>query len=50
MFFALCSSFLGCQFTKDFLRKLGYSRKKTKQEGGEGEVEDILFNENLWNF
>ena len=42
MFFALCSSFLDCQFPKDFFGKLGYS-KKSPNRGEEGEVEDILF-------
>ena len=34
MFFALCSSFLDCQFTKDFSGKLGYSRKSPNRGGG----------------
>ena len=36
MFFALCSSFLDCQFPKDFFGKLGYSRKSPNREEGGG--------------
>ena len=34
--FAWFSSFLDCQFTKDFLGKLGYSRKNSNGGGGGG--------------
>ena len=38
MSFVLCSSFLDCQFTKDFLGKLGYSRKSPNRGKGRGRL------------
>ena len=46
MFFALCSSFLDCQFTKYFSGNLGYSRKSPNRGEGRGRLRIYFFEEN----